>query len=457
MKKKLLYFIMILSVLLLPVFVNAEELSSDNNLSSITIDGLGFNFESDITNYNVTTYDSKATIRANLSSNKATFVTGYEPRSVDLDYGNNIISLKVRAEDGSIKVYTININRYDTRNNDARLAKLSVSNAKLSPQFNSNTSTYTAVVDSNVSSVVISASLMNLKSSFVSGYGPRTVSVNTGVNTYDIKIKSEKGEVGTYRIIITRPNVSNGGGSNTSNNNSNNQSNQNNESQALLKSLTLSDGNLSFDKNVFEYKVSVKNSVKKIDVNAEALQSDSTIVITGGEDLKVGDNVIVITVTSVVGEQKIYTIYVDRARTDEKLSSNGYLKLLYIEGYDIKFNKKTLNYTVRIKNENSLNITAETDNSKSDLKITGNANLKDGSKIKITVISPSGEKTIYTIKVVKTGVLVKKILLSISLLLVICAIVLIIVNRKKIFKSRGDKKPKIKLGKTISANMLSGK
>ena len=59
-------------------------------------------------------------------------------------------------------------------------------------------------VKSDVSSVVITASLEDEKSTFVKGYGPRTVSLKNGFNSFLIKVKSEKGNIKTYTINITR-------------------------------------------------------------------------------------------------------------------------------------------------------------------------------------------------------------------------------------------------------------
>ena len=54
---------------------------------------------------------SEVTIKASLEDSKASFVSGYAPRKVTLKQGANTVYIKIKAEDGTIKTYTLGITR----------------------------------------------------------------------------------------------------------------------------------------------------------------------------------------------------------------------------------------------------------------------------------------------------------------------------------------------------------
>ncbi|MBP5684522.1 MAG: cadherin-like beta sandwich domain-containing protein [Bacilli bacterium] len=65
-------------------------------------------------------------VEATTNDAKATFVEEYGPREVVLDYGENIVIVRVQAENGSTVDYTIKIFREDNRSSDTSLSKLVV-------------------------------------------------------------------------------------------------------------------------------------------------------------------------------------------------------------------------------------------------------------------------------------------------------------------------------------------
>ena len=72
------------------------------------------------------------------------------------------------------------------------------------PAFNKNITNYTVAVDNNVTSINVGATLESKAAVFETGCGPRTVTLNVGPNTIEIKIKAESGEIKTYTITVTR-------------------------------------------------------------------------------------------------------------------------------------------------------------------------------------------------------------------------------------------------------------
>ena len=95
-----------------------------------------------------------------------------------------------------------------------------------------------------------------------------------------------------------------------------------------------------------------------------------------------------------------------------------------IEGYNLHFDKNKINYTLTIKDEESLNIIVNSNN----VTINGNQKLKDGSVITITI--QEEEKTTYVINIKKQKNYTIYFIAIISLLLLLNLIRILIQNNK---------------------------
>lgn len=85
-------------------------------------------------------------------------------------------------------------------------------------------------------------------------------------------------------------------------------------------------------------------------------------------------------------------------------SDNNYLKELSIKGYEMttKFKKENLTYFIKLEEDvNSLNITAKAEHSEAKVCVYGNTNIKNGSKILISVTAENGSVRTYRIYVSK--------------------------------------------------------
>ena len=98
-----------------------------------------------------------------------------------------------------------------------------------------------------------------------------------------------------------------------------------------------------------------------------------------------------------------------------------------IEGYDLKFDPKVKNYTLKIGKEDSLVI--NTNVNKNKVKINGNQNLKNGSIITINVSEQ--EKVTYVINIKKNENYTIYFIAIISVLLLLNLIRIFIKNKKK--------------------------
>ena len=96
------------------------------------------------------------------------------------------------------------------------------------------------------------------------------------------------------------------------------------ESDATLKSLTVSQGSLSpaFSPTMSSYNVIVSNSISSINIEAIANNPKATVSGDGDKPLAVGDNVFMITLLSEDGTRNIYMLKVTRASQGEMVLSS---------------------------------------------------------------------------------------------------------------------------------------
>ena len=295
--------------------------------------------------------------------------------------GNAIVSLtKVEGSDSNYETLGGNspsktIKVQSTVNT---LSSLSISVGELSPSFDSNTTSYSATVES--SSITISGTATD-SSATVTGLGKKNLKY--GKNTFSVVVKSESGSKKTYTLTITRPD----------DRNTNN----------YLKSLSVSQGNISFNKNTTSYKVNVGSDVTSIKLNAEVEDSTASFVSGNGPrtvNLAYGENNINIKVKAENDQVRTYTITVNRK---DNRSSDSTLSNLSIEPVDLNFDKNTTNYQVTVPYETEeVSLDYQVSDSKANTKVNGSGKLKVGTnKIVIQVTAENGKKTEYVIKITR--------------------------------------------------------
>lgn len=178
-----------------------------------------------------------------------------------------------------------------------------------------------------------------------------------------------------------------------------------------LSSLKSSVGtfDIAFDKDVTVYTLTVPYDTESVILSGGL--EDINSVVDGLIEYKLTEDKTVanITVTSESGEKKVYTVYIIKeAKTVVTpvvyyYSSNNYLKSLEIEGYEITFDKETLEYKIKVKSDvTSLDIKAIPESNKSRVEITGNEKFKKGNNtVTITVTAEDGSTREYKITVDK--------------------------------------------------------
>ena len=182
-----------------------------------------------------------------------------------------------------------------------------------------------------------------------------------------------------------------------------------------------------------EYVFKVLNQIENLKIVANT-EDNINIEITGGENLIVGENEIIIKLTDKDNNNGEYKLKVTRLKVNETLNSVHYLKALAIGNFNIDFKKEKFIYNLTIpSNYNKLAINPVQESQKDQIEIIGNENLINGSVIKINVSGEDDIITTYTINIIKQSSTNLWLLISIGIVfvLIIILIILIIIKKRK--------------------------
>ena len=155
-----------------------------------------------------------------------------------------------------------------------------------------------------------------------------------------------------------------------------------------------------FNKDVLEYTLYVDYWVKSVTLNG-VLGDKYASTLAFKEYALTGDTtVITLPVVAENGDIKSYIINVVKVYPK---STNNYLSKLEIEGYEIDFDKDTLEYSIKVSSDvETLDITAVAEDSSARVNIYGNSNFKEGeNKVTVVVTAEDGSERTYTITVDK--------------------------------------------------------
>lgn len=258
--------------------------STNNNLSSLSSSVGNISFNKNTTSYNldVGANISSLTINATLDDSKASFVSGYGPRNIELNYGKNIVEIKVKSEKEQIKTYTLNINREDDRSTNNYLSSIELSEGKI--DFNKDNLNYYISVSYNTSRLEIRAMGEDEKAQVVIN----NVDLVYGDNIITIVVTAENGDIKTYTINVKRLTEAE-------------KMSDNNNVTAML----IFGHEYNFLNDVFEYNLTIDNEEDELLFDIELEDEKAHYIIDGNENLKDG-SVVTVKVTSESGIQKAY-------------------------------------------------------------------------------------------------------------------------------------------------------
>ncbi len=333
--------------------------------------------------------DSKATLEVNGEA----VGNGVETLPIPLNVGNNTIHVDVTAEDGTLKTYTITVNR--ARSNNADLQSLLVSDGTLDPSFEHSKLDYTLTVANPVSTISVTpessdsaARITVNEAPVISSTASNPISLEIGTNTITIDVTAEDGTKKTYTLLVKR----------LSNN-------------ATLAGLQVSDGTITpaFLSDTVDYSVEVLNNVSTLSITPTVADVRSTVTVNGIPvasgvasspiSLHEGENSITILVTAEDGTVQAYTVLAHR------ISSNAALDNLVLNQGTIKpsFTSGTTNYEADVAyTVSSLTVTPTTANENASVMVN-NAPVSNGqpsSSVPLNV----GANTITIIVTAEDGV-----------------------------------------------------
>ena len=211
---------------------------------------------------------SSITVKAKAEDSKA---------KVSVSGGSNLpaeettnVTVKVTAENGSVKTYTIKVtrgkdpNKILSKNN--YLSSLVPSVGELSPIFDKDSLNYEVYVSFDKKEIDFTTTVEDTKYATVKIDGPDTLSV--GKNKYSIIVTAEDGSTKEYKVTVVRGQDPNAPASTTT----------------FLKEILISKGKLkeNFDKNQYVY---YYESDQKIEVDATAEDEGSKVMILENEGI----------------------------------------------------------------------------------------------------------------------------------------------------------------------------
>lgn len=280
--------------------------SSDANLKSLSIEGHNLNpsFNPDTTSYNLNVSNDVKSLNINAlasNNNSKIAITGNKNLSV----GKNNIIVEVTAEDGTKKIYKIEVTRKSsntngTTNNNESKEKSNDNTLESimgipNLDFDPNKTDYDVIVPFDITNIIVSAKAKSDKAKVsISNGNLKDIELNK-TNTVTITVTAEDSSIKIYTINIKRSEI---------------------KGETDLKELIINDKNIvNEDNGNGEYKITVPNNVDRLEISAVPANDSSTVKIKGNDKLKEGNNTIVVEVTDKNGFTKSYMINVERERS----------------------------------------------------------------------------------------------------------------------------------------------
>ena len=265
----------------------------------------------------------------NLSENSTT--TSFVIKNIKFKKGANEVTNGVDYSKTLTLRQGVTTTTTKPKNTSAKVTSMSFKNSTMKPAFNSNTHEYKLYTKDTIRQVTLVYNTeqtgVTLTSECtmgctVSSSSDTIIQTIQGKNEVIFKFTSEDGKsTEEYKFIIYRGETTDG-------------SNK-------LASLSVKDYNINekFDENTLDYTLSVPFEVEKLDINATAADENAKVEIKGADNLKVGENIVTITITPTdeESEVKIYNITVLR----EEYISEDPTTTTFIPGAIDKNNKNS--------------------------------------------------------------------------------------------------------------------
>ena len=241
--------------------VDKEVVSNNNNLDNIELfyqdEKINYTFDVKKNNYDINVENKVNTlsIKAILQDEKASFVSKFGPRNVNLNEGKNTFLIKVEALNGDIKTYTLNITRDKTKSGDITLKSLIINDVEV--ELKSNEFDY----EINLPDIYDETDISAVANDNNSKITYKNINL-TDENKVLIKVKAENGDVGEYNITV------------------NQEEKVEKEEKTILpfEKIEVVGYDLKFDINKSEYELKIASDVTSLDFKVVPENIDITIL-----------------------------------------------------------------------------------------------------------------------------------------------------------------------------------
>lgn len=241
--------------------VDKEVVSNNNNLDNIELfyqdEKINYTFDVKKNNYDINVENKVNTlsIKAILQDEKASFVSKFGPRNVNLNEGKNTFLIKVEALNGDIKTYTLNIIRDKTKSGDITLKSLIINDVEV--ELKSNEFDY----EINLPDIYDETDISAVANDNNSKITYKNINL-TDENKVLIKVEAENGDVGEYNITV------------------NQEEKVEKEEKTILpfEKIEVVGYDLKFDINKSEYELKIASDVTSLDFKVVPENIDVTIL-----------------------------------------------------------------------------------------------------------------------------------------------------------------------------------
>ncbi len=294
---------------LVVTYKKAQIISNDATLSTLELyngnDKLDFSYNKDETSFHIKIDGniSKVLVKASLNNNHASFLPGYEPNVFDVDYGENIIELRTKSENGDTKIYKINIEREDNRNTDNTLKELKINN--ISVKLEKNKYNYDVTVDNDV----LKTSIYAKATESTSKVEYTNINLFEGTNDLIIKVIAQNDQVKEYHVKVTRKEKTKEEKEMNSEQDKEQEDTEDlYETKKNLENIQIQGYAFAFQKNVYEYNLDIDSNVDSLSFIIEP--KDSDVQILNNKNLT--DNSMIIVRVMENDQYQSYTITVHK-------------------------------------------------------------------------------------------------------------------------------------------------
>ena len=256
-----------------------SPLNDDTGLGALSVDGISLtpSFSADTQNYTATVdkpvFQTTVTpvVHCGLSSvtvNGKSLLNG--SATVDLNPGLNMIEIKVTAQDGTARLYTIKVTKLVS--SDATLKSLTINSGELSPAFDPGTYNYNVTLPWDSGTFYFTPTVSNTGAQMTvdgdpcdSGYQTGTIYLNEGESrTFEIVVTAQDNVTkNTYKLTVTKSE----------------------RELPILSSLSCSAGTLSptFDPDHSRYTLTMPTSASSVTLTPVPSFAHSTVQVNGND------------------------------------------------------------------------------------------------------------------------------------------------------------------------------